>query len=158
MDGDEILNDQESVELGFDEDSAFEEVEHEDSAPDAEPEPDQPLQGESEMKTATKKKAAPKKKETAKKTIPAKKAPAAKKKAASKASKNGNGALGRKSSFAGMKLYKVPEVKFNSESRRSQSYASITNGMKFEKFVENGGSKVDLAIMVKDGKVEVRKD
>jgi hypothetical protein len=108
-------------------------------------------------KKAAPKKAAPKK-AAPKKAAPKKAAPkkAAPKKAAPKAKTEGSGRPGRPSQFAGKKITKL--VKENPRREGSEGHASfdlITSGMKFEKYVELGGSPSQLAYCVEHGFVKV---
>ncbi len=92
------------------------------------------------------------KKKATKKAAPAKKATAAKKKAAP-------AKKGRTPSFTGMKLYKTDKgakAKRNEGSRRSISFAAITNGMRYETALEKGAVAADIVIMERMGHIEAR--
>ena len=101
-------------------------------------------------------KAAPKAKE---KKVVAKKAtkaaPKAKKEKATKAA--GEGKRGRTSQYAGLKIYKlVPKNPRREGTAGHNSFSLITNGMKYEKFIELGGRSGDLAFDIAHKYVEVK--
>lgn len=83
----------------------------------------------------------------------AKKAPKEKK---AKKAAAGDGA-GRKSGFAGKKLYKIADKNPRREgSHGFNSFALIKNGMTYETYIAGGGRLQDLTWDVKHGHVEVR--
>lgn len=69
----------------------------------------------------------------------------------------GEGRKGRISQFAGQKIYKLAKDNPRREgSHGHASFALITNGMSYEKYLELGGRRQDLVFCVEKGHVEMR--
>lgn len=63
---------------------------------------------------------------------------------------------GRTSGFAGMKITKLVKENPRREGTHGHaSFALITSGMTYEKFIEAGGRRVDLDYDVKKGNLKV---
>lgn len=78
-------------------------------------------------------------------------------KGAKKAKVAGEAKRGRTSQYAGMKLYKlVPKNPRREGTAGYNSFSLITNGMKYEKFIELGGRSGDLAFDIAHKYVEVK--
>ena len=87
----------------------------------------------------------------------AKEKKAKEKKPKAKKETTGEGRKGRISQFAGQKIYKLAKDNPRREgSHGHTSFALITNGMSYEKYLELGGRRQDLVFCVEKGHVEMR--